>query len=78
MDIQTRKIEFVQEFLKVQSAELITKLEKMLRSETNNDADFSPISEQEFNDRIDASMKDSASGKIISASDLKSKMKEWI
>lgn len=78
MDIQTRKIEFVQEFLKFQSAELITKLEKMLKSEDHNDADFSPMSEQDFNDRIDASMKDSEKGAIISAFDLKSKMKEWI
>jgi preprotein translocase subunit Sss1 len=33
MDLQTRKIEFVQEFLKVQSEEIIVRLEKILRKE---------------------------------------------
>ena len=31
MDLQTRKIEFVQEFLKIQSEEAIGRLEKLLK-----------------------------------------------
>ena len=33
MDLQTRKITFVQEFLKIQSEEVIIRLEKLLEKE---------------------------------------------
>ena len=77
MDLQTRKIEFVQEFLKIQSTELISRLEKMLKNEYILDSHFEPMSEKELNDRIDASMKDSENGKIIAAADLKARMNQW-
>ena len=79
MDLQSRKIEFVQEFLKVQSEEVVTKLEELLRKEntssTNNE--FEQMSIDEFNNRIDKSMEDSKNGRIIKASDLKIKIDKW-
>jgi hypothetical protein len=79
MDIQTRKIEFVQDFLKVQSEELISRLETLLRKEdfSSNPNEFEPMTIEEFNNRIDKSMEDSENGRLISASDLKAKIKEW-
>lgn len=79
MDIQSRKIEFVQEFLKVQSEDVISRLEKILRndSETPTDNEFEPMTIQEFNDRIDKSMEDSKNGHLIKASDLKAKIEKW-
>lgn len=81
MDLQTRKIQFVQEFLEVQSEEVISRLEKILRKEnTEPDSDqdhFKPMSIEEFNSRIDKSMEDSRNGKLITAIDLKAKMKKW-
>lgn len=79
MDIQTRKIKFVQEFLKLQSEEVISHLEKILRKETKTSADeeFEPMTIQEFNDRIDKSMEDSKNGRLIKASDLKAKIEKW-
>ncbi len=79
MDIQTRKIEFVQDFLKVQSEELISRLETLLRKEdySSSPSEFEPMTIEEFNNRIDKSMEDSENGRLISASDLKAKIKEW-
>jgi hypothetical protein len=79
MDIQTRKIEFVQDFLKVQSEELISRLEILLRKEdfTSNSNEFEQMTIEEFNNRIDKSMEDSENGRLISATDLKAKIKEW-
>jgi len=37
MDLQSRKIEFVQEFLKLQSEEAISRLEKLLKKEQATD-----------------------------------------
>lgn len=79
MDIQTRKIEFVQDFLKVQNEELISRLETLLRTEdyVPNPNEFEPMTIKEFNNRIDKSMEDSKNGKLISASDLKDKINKW-
>ncbi|WP_445734380.1 hypothetical protein [Mariniflexile sp.] len=79
MDIQTRKIAFIQDFLKVQSEELISRLETMLRKENNstNLNEFDEMTMEEFNNRIDKSMEDSKNGKLISASDLKAKIDKW-
>ncbi|RMB63499.1 hypothetical protein EAX61_03685 [Dokdonia sinensis] len=79
MDLQSRKIEFVQEFLKVQSEEVISRLEKLLRKETksNPNDDFKPMSIEEFNDRIDKSVEDSKNGRLTKATDLKAKIDTW-
>jgi len=79
MDIQTRKIEFVQEFLKVQSEDLIKQLEKILKKEykTSEKEEFKPMSIEELNERIDKSTEDSQNGRLIKASDLKAKMEKW-
>jgi hypothetical protein len=79
MDIQTRKIEFIQEFLKLQSEEVIYRFEKMLKKEniSSEQAEFKPMSVEEFNSRIDQSMNDSKNGRLISSSELKSKIEEW-
>ena len=75
MDLQSRKIEFMQEFLKIQSEEVISRLENILRKEKQKN--FNPMSVEEFNLRIDKSMEDSKSGKLIEASELKAKMEKW-
>ncbi|QTD38117.1 hypothetical protein JL193_02080 [Polaribacter batillariae] len=79
MDIQTRKIEFIQDFLKVKSEDLISRLEAILRKEdySSNPDEFKPMTVEEFNNRIDKSMEDSENGRLISAGDLKSKIEEW-
>ncbi|WP_434979010.1 hypothetical protein [Daejeonia sp. YH14] len=41
MDIQTRKLEFIQEFLKVQSEDLISRLERILNKKED---EFKPFS----------------------------------
>jgi hypothetical protein len=79
MDIQTRKIEFIQEFLKLQSEEAISRFEEILRKEniSSGQEEFKPMSIEEFNSRIDQSMNDSKNGRLVSSSELKSKIEEW-
>lgn len=73
MDIQTRKLKFIQEFLKIQSEELISRLEGILKD--NND--FSPFTVEEFNSRIERSLEDSKNDKIIASDELLSEIKQW-
>ena len=74
MDIQTRKIEFVKEFLKLQSENVIARFEKLLKSENT---EFEPMTVEEFNKRIDKSMEDSKNDRVIEATELLNEIKEW-
>ena len=56
MDIQSRKIKFVESFLKLQSDEKLSLLEDILYSETKDELE--PMTIKEFNSRIDRSEKD--------------------
>ena len=73
MDIQTRKIVFVQEFLKLQSETVISRFEELLKSESD---DFQPMTMKEFNTRIDQSLEDSKNDNVIEATELLKEIKE--
>ena len=75
MDIQTRKIEFIQEFLKIQSEEAITQFENLLKKRKIGDSEdlFKPMSIEELNKRIDKSEEDFKNDKYKSSSQLLSK-----
>jgi hypothetical protein len=75
MDIQARKLHFIQEFLKVQSEEVISKLEKILTK--SEDAKFNPMSIEQFNAEIDESYNDSISGNVLTSHELKEEIKGW-
>ena len=79
MDLQTRKLELIQEFLKIQSEDVISSLEKILRKENkiSENEDFKPMTIEEFSSRIDQSMEDSKNARLIEASELKSKIDKW-
>lgn len=79
MNIEARKIEFVQEFLKLQNEEAISKLEKILRKETKHSGDrkIKPMSVRELNRRIDKSMEDSKNGRLTEANDLLAEIEKW-
>ncbi len=75
MNLEARKIEFVQEFLKVQSEDVISRLEKILRKEknTSDEGIVEPMSEDELNKRIDQSESDFRNDRFKSSSELLTK-----
>ncbi len=79
MNIEARKIAFIQEFLKLKNEEAISKLEKILRKEkkSSNDRKIEPMSVQELNRRIDKSMEDSKNGRLTEADDLLEEIEKW-
>lgn len=79
MNIEARKIEFIQDFLKVQSEEVISKLENILQKEKKHfdNRRIEPMSVEEFNKRIDKSMDDSNNGKLTEANDLLCEIEKW-
>jgi hypothetical protein len=79
MDIQTRKINFVQEFLRLRNIKLIEKLEKILLEDKAKEyeASLKPMSVENFNKMIDKSIDDTKQGKVVSARELKESVKKW-
>ena len=79
MDIQTRKINFVQEFLRLRNIKLIEKLEKILLEEKAKDyeVNLKPISVDNFNKMVDKSIEDARQGNVVDARELKESVKKW-
>ena len=77
MDLQTRKILFVKEFLKLESEKAINLFEKLLKKESTINSDFKPMTIQELQNRIDQSNNDFEKGKLIASSDLISEIERW-
>ena len=79
MDIGTRKLSFVREFLRISDEELIIKLERLLRSERNKriSKELSPLTMDEFNKMIDESEEDFINGRVTEARDLLKRVDSW-
>ena len=79
MDIQTRKINFVQEFLKLRNIKLIEKLEKILLEDKAKDyeANLKPLSLDSFNKMVDKSLDDTIQGNFVDARELKVSVRKW-
>ncbi|WP_456313208.1 hypothetical protein [Pseudomonas shirazensis] len=79
MDLEARKISFVQEFLRLESEEIVIHLEKILHKQKVEliDQEMKSMSIDQFNKEIDQSLDDAENGRIRSAKDLKSKIEKW-
>ncbi|MVN20271.1 hypothetical protein [Mucilaginibacter arboris] len=79
MNLEARKILFVQEFLKLQNEEIIGGLEKFLRKQKAEllENDLRPMSMEQLNKEIDQSLNDVEDGLVMEAKTLKNKVGEW-
>jgi len=79
-NLQSRKINFVQDFLRIQNEAVIRRFEDMLRQEQLKlaEADLSyPMSLEELNTVIDQAEKDDRNGRLTNANDLKKEIDNW-
>ncbi|WPR70953.1 hypothetical protein SLW70_13575 [Flavobacterium sp. NG2] len=79
MNLETRKLSFIQEILKIQSEKTIAMLETILKNakETSELENIEPMSVEEFNQRIDKSLEDSKKGNLTEVEDLISEIEKW-
>ena len=79
MDLEARKISFVQEFLRLQNEEIVSGLEKLLRIRKAEliEKNFKPMTMEQYDAEIERAMEDSKNGRMIKATDLKAKIKKW-
>ncbi|HKK39346.1 MAG TPA: hypothetical protein VJ949_08005 [Cryomorphaceae bacterium] len=74
MDLESRKISFIQEFLRLQNEEIIEGLEQLLRKKKAEVVEKNaPMTLEEFNDEIDQAMEDSNNNRMIEVAELREK-----
>ena len=79
MNIQTRKLELIEEFLRISDETLIEKLESFLKIEKKkrHDKELKPMSLNDFHEMIDQAKLDKENGHVVSHKDLKKKVNAW-
>ena len=79
MDLQARKIHFVQEFLRLNNETIISKFEQILHTEKKKlyAKNFSPMSLPDFNQTIADSEADAANGRVKEIHELDKDIDSW-
>lgn len=79
MNIQTRKLTLIEDFLRITDSKLISKIEDMLKAEKIKayEKSLKPMSSKDFYSMIDDSIDDVKKGKVDSHEDFKKKIKSW-
>ena len=79
MDLQAKKLHFVQEFLRLRDERLVDRLNNVLRSERKKkfERELKPFTEKEFNELIDNAESDARNGKVTTARELKNEIDSW-
>jgi hypothetical protein len=77
MNLEARKIKFIQEFLKLQSEESVSRLEKILRKEkiASEERIIQPMNQEDLDIRIDQSESDFRNNQFKNSSELLAKYK---
>jgi hypothetical protein len=75
MNLDTRKILFIQDFLRIQNEEIVSDFEKLLlqRKVEQYENDLKPMDLKQFNDEIDMAIDDSENDRVIKATELAEK-----
>ncbi len=79
MDIQARKILFIQEVLRLKNEKIIDKLEKTLHQERKRMAkkEISPMTIEQLNSIIDQAEDDSVKNRLYSAEEILKDIDTW-
>jgi predicted component of type VI protein secretion system len=79
MDIQTRKLDFIQDFLKYANTSILEKFEEMLRQEREKELEqeIKPMTIKQYEQRISKALKDVEHNRVKSARALKNEIATW-
>jgi len=79
MNLETRKISLVQEFLRIDNEKIISALENLLHKSKSEsfDENLKAMSLDQFNNEIDKAIDDENNDRLININDLKNKIQKW-
>lgn len=77
MDIQTRKMQFIEEYLRITDESLLEKLTLLLRKERQKQlkATLRPMSQEELVEKLERSENDIAAGRVYSQSEVEAHLR---
>jgi len=75
MNLETRKLSFIQEFLRIKNEEIVIGLENLLKKKRleQYENELKPMDLKQFNDEIDVALDDSKNDRVTKATELKDK-----
>ena len=76
MDFATRKLQLLEQFMKIVSTEKIEKLEQFFKKEISNEQDVWDEMPQKVQEIVDQSLHESEEGKVISHQEVIAKAKK--
>lgn len=79
MDLQTRKLHFIQDFLKYSNSGILDKFEEMLKLERAKtfEKEIKPMTLSQYEYRISKAIEDSKNNKVKGAHTLKKEIATW-
>jgi len=79
MNIQARKLNLIEEFLRINDEHTIEQLESFIKVEKNKqyDSDLKPMSLEQFHEMIEQAKLDKANGRVVSHEEVKRIVKSW-
>jgi len=79
MDLQSRKIQFIQEFLKYANTNILDKFEEMLKKEREKvfEKEIEPMTLKEYELRVEKAFEDVKNNRVKSARKLKQEIAKW-
>jgi len=79
MDLQTRKIQFIQEVLRVKNEKIIKKMEDLLHRERKKIAADEPVpmTMDDFNAMIDRAESDAENGRLYNSGEIMKEIGAW-
>jgi H2-forming N5,N10-methylenetetrahydromethanopterin dehydrogenase-like enzyme len=79
MNIQTRKLVLIEEFLRINDETTLTKLEIIIKQEKKKsmEVEMQPMSMNDFQEMIDQSEREIKKGLVVPHEALKKKIKTW-
>lgn len=79
MDIQSRKIQVVRDFLSISSEELVEKFENLLKEQYRKmlEKEIKPMSVQEYDLLFQRAIEDMKNGKVKNARNIKKEITSW-
>ena len=79
MDLQTRKLHFIQEFLRLANDSIVEKFEEMLQQERKKivEQEISPMTLTQYEHRIDKALDDLKNNRVATPKELKQEISSW-
>jgi ribosomal protein L29 len=79
MDIQTRKLHFIEDFLRYANSSILEKFEQILRQEREKELskEIKPMTLTQYEHRIHKAIEDMEEGKVKSVKSLKKEIATW-